>query len=723
MSGVAAALRENPSEAVQLPPPQEHRNLANSYPDNFKEYLHTYVSPTFKSSPLFKPEVKPPLFREDHAYGLGKANYTNLPHLANHEASIVLPQPPTHPRSTSSNYRRCYPLNKKGNRNMGLEDRFENDPKMYWIWPKNHELLNPPPEVDPSTLPQEKIKENKQKTAWGTHIHEYAGIGGLSFLQQRAKCRDLDVARSHRHYLSGLSYSRHDTVTRSHITPFKKSLNRASDDLVPPANLIPLWKFPRLVEQCKFIKEDKYASHINKTEMFPLRGQEQILGHNSEAAIKDIAKQRYGGTTYSENFVDQRANTSLKLGPQFQFYDSEEDDGQENTVSGTTIEPNTSSTDNEIDQSTNDQTKGTEISEKSQNQLAESQDIVRSQDEDQTQTEDEAPSNLIKKDNENEALQASWPAWPGNRCNHIDPVTLKIAEKTDVSCLQDKVDVKSLKSSILLQQPDFKLMENTDTAPTAASEVTNFQHQFAPAYVDFAYSGVPAYYGCSDARANQIDVIDLQEKLMPQSRFKPIPNHLKENVHRFISRPQQQIPTFTGNDRNTNANGTNTSLQVQPSTNQSNSNISTTSSLDALQQTLNNLRQPTNTEYDPAISHRKRVKNKRSSSSAKPTIKRIKSVNFDSPEIPVVEQKPQSAPQTSLPPLWETLDYTSNRVVDQLGVRYKSVAQARYHGQYPESRSNKVSSPFANIYLRQDDRHTTYRRQYYNGHHMGWSFR
>lgn len=68
-------------------------------------------------------------------------------------------------------------------------------------------------------------------------MHEYAGIGGLSFMGQKPKCRDLNVARSHRHYLSGVSFSLHDKITRSHITPFKKSLNRASDDLVPPANL------------------------------------------------------------------------------------------------------------------------------------------------------------------------------------------------------------------------------------------------------------------------------------------------------------------------------------------------------------------------------------------------------------------------------------------------------------------------------------------------------
>jgi len=76
-----------------------------------------------------------------------------------------------------------------------------------------------------------------------------------------------------------------------------------------------------------------------------------------------------------------------------------------------------------------------------------------------------------------------------------------------------------------------------------------------------------------------------------------------------------------------------------------------------------------------------------------------------------------------LPPLWESLQYSGDRVVDRLGVRFKSIAQQRYHQQHP------ARIPVAlQEYLR--DRVTCYkhpcrRRQYfYNGDiHMGSMFR
>merc|ERR1712071_57013 len=99
------------------------------------------------------------------------------------------------------------------------------------------------PEISP--YDQEEHPQARRH-AWGTHIHQYAGIGPLSFLGSQPKSRDLYVARSHRHYLSGFSYVRHDQINKTHITPFKKALNRANDDLVPPAALIPLEKYGRI---------------------------------------------------------------------------------------------------------------------------------------------------------------------------------------------------------------------------------------------------------------------------------------------------------------------------------------------------------------------------------------------------------------------------------------------------------------------------------------------
>merc|ERR1712032_1288837 len=84
-------------------------------------------------------------------------------------------------------------------------------------------------------------------------------------------------------------------------------------------------------------------------------------------------------------------------------------------------------------------------------------------------------------------------------------------------------------------------------------------------------------------------------------------------------------------------------------------------------------------------------------------------------------QQPLNTQQ--LPPLWESLQYSGDRVVDRLGVRFKSIAQQRYHQQHP------AKIPVAlQEYLR--DRVTCYkhpcrRRQYfYNGDiHMGSMFR
>ena len=48
-------------------------------------------------------------------------------------------------------------------------------------------------------------------------------------------------------------------------------------------------------------------------------------------------------------------------------------------------------------------------------------------------------------------------SWPGNHADYIDPVTLKIAEKRDVSCKQDEYDVRALPVSTPLRQPDYKI--------------------------------------------------------------------------------------------------------------------------------------------------------------------------------------------------------------------------------------------------------------------------
>merc|ERR1712167_88359 len=191
------------------------------------------------------------------------------------------------------------------------------------------------PEISPY---DQKEHPQMSRHAWGTHIHQYAGIGNLTFLGSQPKTRDLYVARSHRHYLSGLSYVRHDRINKSHITPFKKALNRANDDLVPPAALIPLEKYDRIREETQVIKEDKYASHQECCELFPQSSKNTRLEVKTREEIKNLLDKRYGQTTYSESYYNQKNGTTLSLGPQFQFYPSDDEENEEKEESDETNE-------------------------------------------------------------------------------------------------------------------------------------------------------------------------------------------------------------------------------------------------------------------------------------------------------------------------------------------------------------------------------------------------
>lgn len=255
-----------------------------------------------------------------------------------------------------------------------------------------------------------------------------------------------------------------------------------------------------------------------------------------------------------------------------------------------------------------------------------------------------------------------------------------------------------MKQSILLQQPDYIVLKDLDQAPIAAGEDNGFAHKFAPAAVNFAYSGTTGYYGSKHERDNQIDFINLKEKLMPYPRHKPLCRRLTNNVNKFISHGQDLPPVA----------------------------VKESESIDELNNTLNNLREPSYPTEQPQLPP-KREKLLASRGSLQ---KKVSFTNFRETEDPSESEEHLISRQSeiyqnyqSLPPLWETLDYTSTRVIDQLGVRFKSAAQNRYHQLYPESGSTGGTTSFSNLYLKQADRHTTYRRQYYNGHHMGSSFR
>lgn len=539
---------------------------------------------------------------------------------------------------------------------------------------------------------QTTVPSHSDQTAWGTHIHKYAGIGDLTFLGNRPKTRDLYVARSHRHYLSGLSYVRHDKITRKQITSLKRALNRDHDDLILPPNSIPPEMFSRMKEKCKFVKEDKYASHQNRTEMFPQRGKCK-LSDMTEDAIRNLLNKRYGQTSYSECFYDQRAKTTLSLGPQFQFYETHP------TVVDPTksdqVELPQSDVENHTDDDASHTTSIPASASSSTTTLsgAYADDEVSDNDNDDEVPDAPEPPKKVEMATSTTNLgegKPLWPSWPGNLANVIDPVTLKITEKRDVVCpLENFTDVRTLPVYHPKKIPDYKLKYPLDHAPTS-------DQKFAPAKIDFATSGIAANYGSKDARSGPDTVIQIEKA--GNSRFKKLPAGVAENVERICrgdllsKRPRMpgakigecadikrikfipQPPTCGGpmKTRGTSARV----VKQEPN------------DLEALQNTINEIQQP-------------------------------KGPNWE-----------------SLPPLWETLSYSSNRVVDHLSVQFKSAAQKRYHDQHKENLDkHKIRLPHTAA-TAMDGRslysefstglytaYSTGRRQYYAGNHMGSSFR
>lgn len=559
------------------------------------------------------------------------------------------------------------------------------------------------PEVSPY---DEKEHPPHRRHAWGTHIHQYAGIGPLTFLGSQPKTRDLYVARSHRHYLSGLSYVRHDQINKTHITPFKKALNRANDDLVPPAALIPLEKYDRIREETQLVQEDKYASHQECCEMFPQSSKETKLPEQTRNEIKKLLNKRYGQTTYSEAFYDQRKNTELTLGPQYQFYpsDSEEEEEVDEVKTGKTTETvenvesaDTAGSTDTVEPSKVESEEKTDEKDKTDNEDQESsssgaETVVECGDKAATENSDEKSQEKTPdgqasetklqslKELEIEAEKAKnspdrafWPAWPGNLSNQIQPVTLKISEKRDVCCKQDINDVRMIPVFTHHQPPDYKLFpkiqdSNQKTRPISSKDM-------APAKVNFAYSGHETLYGSDAERAIQNQEKKIRE--MPGcSRWLPIDSNVDKNIDNILARnragmygmrlekevavpqPLRSRKVSTEDLRKQNSARPKSGLPE----------LRKTTSLEELENTINGLQQP-------------------------------------------------------LPPLWESLQYSGDRVVDRLGVRFKSIAQQRYHQQHPERIPVALQE-----YLR--DKVTCYkhpcrRRQYfYKGNiHMGSMFR
>lgn len=494
------------------------------------------------------------------------------------------------------------------------------------------------PEISPYDEPSHG---QRSRNVWGTHIHQYAGIGPLSFLGSSAKTRDLYVARSHRHFLSGLSYVRHDQINKTHITPFKKSLNRANDDLVPPAALIPLEKYDRIREDTQLVKEDKYASHQEKSDLFPQRSTTTKLPRQTAHEIRNLLAKTYGQTSYSESFYDQRADTTLTLGPQFQFYPSEDEEEEE----------------------------------KPEEECGENVKVETTEQVSDSDSEALEPLEDLQKEAQeakNDPERPFWPAWPGNLSNQIDQVTNKITEKPDVCCKQDINDVRMIPVTVAKQHKDYKLLP--DLNPAEQLNNRSLTPNLAPAKVNFAYSGHETTYGGNAERAQQATDKPIEE--MPGcSRYQPVPSLVEDNIDEILARnrgamyygfpqpsPSREAIIAANDGRPKSGNSATRLPQIQES-----------SSLEELRNTINGLQEPT--------------------------------------------------ANMQLPPLWESLTYSGDRVVDRLGVRFKSKAQQRYHQQHPHRIPVSLQE-----YLR--DKVTCYkhpcrRRQYFykDGYHMGSMFR
>jgi len=217
--------------------------------------------------------------------------------------------------------------------------------------------------------------------------------------------------------------------------------------------------------------------------------------------------------------------------------------------------------------------------------------------------------------------------------------------------------------------------------PVASSDM-------APAKVDFAYSGQATLYGSDAERALQNQDKAIRE--MPGcSRWLPgdrgsvdsnVDAVLAENrkgMYAGQARPGSRgealpgipVPTVS---RQVSQESLRRHNNARPKSGKLPSGLRKTTSLEDLENTINGLQQPLNQQ---------------------------------------------------LPPLWESLQYSGDRVVDRLGVRFKSIAQQRYHQQYP------ARIPVAlQEYLRDHatcHKHPSRRRQYfYNGDiHMGSMFR
>jgi len=410
--------------------------------------------------------------------------------------------------------------------------------------------------------------------------------------------------------------------------------------------------------------------------LFPQRGTTTELTKPTVDAIRKLLDRRYGQTTYSESYYDQREGTTLHVGPQFQFYECDEE-STDDELEEAEVEPDGDNKEQgETDGEKKEDESGAEEEEVEDAEVEDEKDAEAEETADEEENPEEKPEEEAAMKDLGDEFQDNlniirnidrpfWPAWPGNLANAIDPFTLKIAEKRDVSCRQDQYDVRALPVLTPAKVKDYQILSNLAHVNSIAND------KLAPAKTNFAYSGQRALYGSEAERSAQFQPAKPIQAMPGCSRFNKIPAYVDENIDR--------------------------KCQLKPS----------------LSDTLQSLQ---SAPRRPASGRRfvPRPPPKDDLAQLEETV-----LNLQKPNVDLEEEEEE---RTRLPPLWETLQYSGDRVVDRLGVRFKSTAQARYHNQHTEKTNIRLPERHDHVCFRMV-LSTGRRRQYYNGHHMGSSFR
>jgi len=220
--------------------------------------------------------------------------------------------------------------------------------------------------------------------SWSTHIDDYGGIGGLSYLaKKRERREDILVPRSHRHFLSSPAKMIHDKVQPKNITPFIKSKLRQHDEMITDTNKPKQYDLMKEENQLK--KEVPQFCFISKNALFPKSELEYEKGRRHKYLNKRTLEEL-------EKLIKGRNYSSYQL--------------------DFPLPPTTPS--------------------KSKQQLIHQQFSTNK--EKATVSPKALPSENI--------IKGLWPCWPAGGTHLISNLTGQIVEKRDVVSLDDKRDCR-----------------------------------------------------------------------------------------------------------------------------------------------------------------------------------------------------------------------------------------------------------------------------------------